>query len=203
MKPNCWAECQRIDAFEIVLLDKTLESPLDTKEIRPVNPKGNQPWIFFGGTDAEVPILWPPDMKSWLLGKDTNAGKDWGQEEKRVTEDEVVGWHHWLNGHEFEQTQGDSEGQGGLAWGCKESDTTWQLNNNNKYLSSYAFCYWDVCAVAPSSYKGQVIEQTHLLFCLSSKPSRTDPAFCKRLRTNTSNILFLNAKFFVYVHVIK
>ena len=124
MKPNCWGECQRIDAFEIVLLDKTLESPLDSKEIKPVNPKGNQPWIFFGRTDAEVPILRPPDTKSWLLGKDTAAGKDWGQEEKRVTEDEVVGWHHWLNGHEFEQTQGDSEGQGSLSWGCKELDTT-------------------------------------------------------------------------------
>jgi len=105
-------------------MEKTLESPLDCKEIKPVNPKGNQPWLFIGRTDAEVPILWPPDAKSWLIGKDSDAQKDWGQEEKEVTEDEMVGWHHWLNGHEFEQTQRDSEGQGILAccssWGLKE-----------------------------------------------------------------------------------
>ena len=84
--------------------------------IKPVNPKGNQIWIFIGRTDAEAetPILWPPDAKSQLIGKDPDAGKDWGQEVKRVTEDEMAGWHHWLNGHEFEQTPGDSEGQGSL-----------------------------------------------------------------------------------------
>ena len=93
------------------------------------NPKGNQPWIFTGRTDAETeaPILWPPDVKSWLIGKDPDAGKDWGQEEKGMTEEEMVGWHHQLNGHEFEQASGDSEGQGSLAsyslWGS-ESDTT-------------------------------------------------------------------------------
>ena len=88
-----------------------LESPLDSKEIKPANPKGNQPWIFIGRTDAEAeaPILWPPDAKSQLTGKDAGAGKDWGQEEKGVTDDGMVGWHHWLNGHEFEQTLGDSE----------------------------------------------------------------------------------------------
>ena len=87
-----------------MLLEKTLESPLDSKEIKPVNPKGNQPWIFMGKTDAETeaPILWPPDAKSWLTVKDPDAGKDWGQEEKGTTEDETVGWHHRLNGHEFE-----------------------------------------------------------------------------------------------------
>ena len=92
---------------------KTLESPLDSKEIKPVNPKGSQPWIFIGRTDAEgeAPILWPPDDKSRLIGKDPDAGKDWGQEEKGMTEDEMVGWLHWLNGHEFEQTPGDSEGR--------------------------------------------------------------------------------------------
>ena len=86
------------------VLEKALESPLDSKEIKPVNPKGNQPWIFIGRTDAEaeVPILWPPDAKSWLTRKDSNAGKDWGQEEKGATGDEIVVWHHWLNGHEFE-----------------------------------------------------------------------------------------------------
>ena len=95
--------------FQAVVLEKTLESPLDCKEIKPVNPKGNQPWIFTERTDAEAeaPILWPPDAKSQLVGKDSDAGKDWGQEEKEKTEDEMVGWHHWLNRHEFEQTLGD------------------------------------------------------------------------------------------------
>ena len=87
------------------MLEKTLKSPLDCKEIKPVNPKGDQPGIFIGRTDAEAPILWPPDVKSWL-GKDHDAGKDWGQEEEGMTEDEIVGWHHWLNGHEVEQTPG-------------------------------------------------------------------------------------------------
>jgi len=127
--------------FWIVVLEKTLESPLDDKEIRSVNPKGNQPWIFIGRTDAEAeaPILWPPDAKSWIIGKDPDAGKDWGQEEKDVTEDEMIGWHHWLNGHKFEQTPGDSDGQGSLArcspWGGKESDTTQWLNNNISWSS--------------------------------------------------------------------
>ena len=121
--------------FWTVALDKILESPLDWKEIKPVNPKGNQPWLFIGMTVAEASILWPPDVKSWLTRKDPGAGKDWRQEEKGMTEDEMIGWHHWLNGHEFEQAPGDGEGQGILAycspWGCKESDTTEQLNNNN------------------------------------------------------------------------
>ena len=98
-----------------MVLEKTLESPLDSKEIKPVNPKGSQPWIFIGRTDSEALILWPPDAKSWIIGKDSDAGKDWGQEEKGVTEDEMVGQHHWLNGREFEQTLGDSERQGSLA----------------------------------------------------------------------------------------
>ena len=90
--------------FQIVVLEKTLESPLDCKEIQPVHPKGNQSWIFIGRTDAEaeVPILWPPDAKSWLTGKNPDAGRDWGQEEKGTTEDEMAGWHCWLDGHEFE-----------------------------------------------------------------------------------------------------
>ena len=88
---------------------------LGRQEIKPFSPKGNQPWIFTGRTEAETPILWPLDAKSWLTGKDPDAGKDWGQEEKEETEDEMVGWHHWLNGHEFEQTPGDGEGQGSLA----------------------------------------------------------------------------------------
>ena len=116
--------------FWTVMLEKTLESPLDFKEIKLVNPKGNQSWIFIGRTDAEAeaPTLWPPDVKSQLIRKDSDAGKDWEQEEKGATEDEMVGWHHWLNGHEFEQTPGDSEGQGSLAccssWDHKVLDTT-------------------------------------------------------------------------------
>ena len=101
--------------FWPVALEKILESPLDNKEIQPASPKGNQSWIFIGRTNAEAPILWPPDSKSQLTGKDPDAGKDWGQEEKGGTEDELVGWHHWLNGHEFEQTPGDGGGQGSLA----------------------------------------------------------------------------------------
>ena len=100
------AERQRIDAFDLVL-EKTLESPLDCKEINPDNPKGNQPWIFIGSTDAEAeaPILWPHDAKNWLIGKDPDARKDWRQEEKGMAEDEMVGCHHWLNEHEFEHAQ--------------------------------------------------------------------------------------------------
>ena len=112
---------------------------LDCKEIKPVNPKGNQPWIFIGRTDAEAetPILRPPEGKSQLTGKDSDPGKDWRQENYEATEDEMVGWHHWLNGHEFEQTPGDSKGQGSLVccspWSCKELDMT-SLNKNNKYV---------------------------------------------------------------------
>ena len=108
---------------------------MDSKEIKAVNPKGNQPWIFIGRTDAEAEtlVLWPPDAKSQLIGKDPNAEKDWGQE-KGSTEDEIVEWHHLLNGHEFEQTPVDKEGQGSLAcchaWGSKESDTTEWMHNN-------------------------------------------------------------------------
>ena len=113
-----------------MLLEKTLESPFDCKEIQPVHPRGDLSWVFIGRTDveAETPILWPRDVKSWLIGKAPDAGRDWGQEEKETTEDEMVGWHHRLNGHEFEWTPGVGDGQGSLAccslWGCKESDMT-------------------------------------------------------------------------------
>ena len=123
--------------FRTMVLEKTLESPLDSKEIKPVNLKGNQPWILTGRTndEAETPILWPPDVNSQLTGKDPDAKKDWGQEEKEATEDEMVAWHHWLNGHEFEQAPGDSEGQQNLAfcssWGRKESDMPDRLKNNH------------------------------------------------------------------------
>ena len=120
--------------FWTVVLEKTLESPLDCKEIQPVYPKGNQSWIFIGNTDAEAetPILWPPDAKSWLIGKDPDAGKDWRQEDKGTTEVEMAGWHYRLNGHGFGWTPGVGDGQGGLvccgSWGRKESDTTERLN---------------------------------------------------------------------------
>ena len=125
---ECWAPMNWY--FWTVVLEKTLESPLDCKEIQPVSPKGNQCRIFIGRTDAEAetPILWAPDAKKWLIGKDPDAGKYWGQEGEGRTEDKMVGWHHQLNGHEFEQTLGDSERQGSLAcsgpWGDKELDTT-------------------------------------------------------------------------------
>ena len=127
------AEHRRIDAFELWCW-RTFESPLDCKEIQPVHPKGNQSWIFIGRTDveAETPILWPPDAKNWHIWKDPDAGKEWRREEKGTTEDEMVGWHHQLDGHEFEQVLGVGDGQGSLAccgpWGRKDLDTTERLN---------------------------------------------------------------------------
>ena len=119
--------------FWTVVLEKTLESLLDCKEIKPAHPKGNQFWVFIGRTDAEaeIPILWPPDVKNWLIGKDSDAGKDWRQE-KGPTEEEMVGWHHWLDGYEFEQAPGVGDGHRSLVcyspWGRKELNTTEQLN---------------------------------------------------------------------------
>ena len=130
---SCWS-FKIFKGFFAVLTILFTQTYLDSKEIQPVHPKGNQSWIFIGRTDveAETPILWLPDSKSWLIRKDPDAGKDWGQEEKGMTEDEMVGWHHWLNGHEFGWTLGVGDGQGGLAccssWGHKESDTTERLN---------------------------------------------------------------------------
>ena len=120
--------------FWTVVLEKTLASPLDYKEIQPVHSKGDRSWVFFGRTDAEAetPVLWPPRAKSWLIGKDSDAERDWGQEEKGTTEDEMAGWHHWLDGHGFGWNPRVGDRQGGLAccnsWGRKESDTTEQLN---------------------------------------------------------------------------
>ena len=131
--------------FWTVVLEKTLESPLDSKEIQLVHPKGNQSWIFIGriDTEAETPILWPPGMKNWLIWKDPDAGKDWRWEEKGITEDEMVGWHHQLNGHEFEQAPGVGDRQRSLAsyspWGRKESDMTEWLNWTD---SNYSLLWW-------------------------------------------------------------
>ena len=151
--------------FGTVVLEKTLESPLDCKEIQPDHPKGDQSWIFIGRTDAEAetPILWPPDAKNWLTGKDPDAEKDWRLEEKGTTEDEMVGWHHRLNGHEFELAPGVGDGQGGLAccslWGCKESGMTEWLNwthqnvlgNYHKFVSLDPLEDWSiiVCECLP------------------------------------------------------
>ena len=124
--------------FWTVVLEKTLKGPLDCKEIQPVHPKGNQSWIFIGMTDAETeaPVLWIPNVKSQLIRKDPDAGKDWRLEKKGMTEDEMVGWHHRLDRHEFERALGDGEGQGSLVccspWGHRESNRTELLNSNNK-----------------------------------------------------------------------
>ena len=135
MRVGLWRKLstEKIDAFELWCW-RRFESPLDCKEIQSVHPKGDQSWVFIGRTDAEgeTPILWPPHAKSGLIGKDPDAGRDWGQEEKGTTEDEMAGWHHQLDGHEFWWTPGVGDGQGGLAccdsWGHKESDRTEWLN---------------------------------------------------------------------------
>ena len=128
--------------FWTVVLEKTLESPLDCKEIQPVHPKGDQSWVFIGRTDveAETPILWPPHEKSWLIGKDPDAGRDWGQEEKGMREDEMAGWDHWLDGHEFEWTPGVGDGQGGLVClpGVAKSWT---------WLSNWTELNWKCCSI--------------------------------------------------------
>ena len=130
--------------FWTVVLEKTPQSPLVFKEFPPVCPKGNQSWIFIGGTDAEALVLWAPDVKNGLIGKDPDAGEDWRQEEKGTTEDEIVGWHHWLNGHEFEQAPGVGDGQGSLVccspWGHKESDTTEWLNWTKERRMQNCYC---------------------------------------------------------------
>ena len=150
-----WA--QKNWCFWTVVLEKTLESPWDCKEIQPVHPKGDQSWVFIGRSDVETgtPILWPPDAKSWLIWKDPDAGKDWGQEEKGTTEDEIVGWHHQLNGHEFGRAPGVVDGQGGLdccsSWGHKESDTTERLNWTLEYYKVIwrECCCWQVLNHVP------------------------------------------------------
>ena len=134
-----------------VLLEKSPENPLDSKEIQPVRPKGNQSWIFIRRTDAEaeIPILWPPDVKNWLIGKYPDAGKDWRQEDKGTTEDEMVGCHPWLDGHEFEQDPEVGDGQGSLAccspWGHKESDTTKLLNRTDPQLIKTLLDHKEMC----------------------------------------------------------
>ena len=173
--------------FWTVVLEKTLESPLDSKEIKSVNPKGNQSWIFIGRTDAEAetPILWLPDTNNWFIGKDPDAGKDWRREEKRVTEDEMIGWHYWLDGHEFEQVLGVGDVQGSLAccslWGHKDSDTTEQLNwseliyliTGSLYLSNNFIQFLLLSAPASGNHKSDLfyILSFFLLFLNYNWPS--------------------------------
>ena len=140
-----WA--QKNWRFWTVELEKTLESPLDCKEIQSVHPKWDQSQVFIGRTDveAETPIFWPSHVKSWLIWKDPDAGKDWRQEEKGTTEDEMVGWHHWFNGHAIGQIPGDGEGQVSLVccspWDWEELDMTWWLNNKHVYIHVYVLNY--------------------------------------------------------------
>ena len=208
------------------MLEKTLESPLDCK-IKPVNPKGKQPWIFIGQnyTKAEAPILWPHDAKSRLTGKDHASGKVWRQKKKKAAEDEMVGWHHWLNGQEFEQTLGDSKGQESLVccnlYGHKDSDMTEQLNNNNVItVTSWFkdFClqnllYYILIQMKWAGGKGcnrflinQVTGRLHTSFwccfccCSVTKPSPTlcNPIACSTLGLPAPHHLLVFPK--VHVH---
>ena len=138
------------------VLEKTLESPLNCKEIKPVSPKGSQSWIFIGRTDAEAPVLWLPDVKRQLITKDPDAGKDWSQEEKEMMGDVMVGWHHWLDGHELEQALGDGEGQGSLmcsVHGAPRSWTwlnDWVTNTSQKSvfeIANYSCGFTYLCAI--------------------------------------------------------
>ena len=172
------------------MLEKTLESPLGYKKIKPVNPKGNQSWIFTESTDAETEalILWPPNEKSPLIRKEPDAGKDWRQESTGMIEDEMVGGHHWLNGNELEQALGDGDGQGSLAccspWGHKESDKTEQLNNNKnttvysdyipknkKIKSSDLYKGKTTNSLSDISFKNNFSHSVDCLFILSMFPS--------------------------------
>ena len=134
--------------FLTVVLEKTLESPLNCKEIQPVHSKGDHSWVFIGRTDAEAetPVVWPPHSKSWFIGKDPDSGRDWGQEEKGMTEDEMPGWHYQVNGDGLGWIPGVGDGQGGLpccgSWGCKDSDTTEQLNWTELIYSLLLLNHW-------------------------------------------------------------
>ena len=160
----------------MVVLEKTLKGPLDCKEIKPVYPKGNQSWIFIGRTDAEaeIPILWPPDVKSWLTGKDPDAGQDWGQEEKGMTENEMVGWHHQLDGHEFEWALGGGDGQGNLArcssWGRRvrhdwATELNWGTRSWCDEIQLFFGCMWaGVWRDSLFSSKWNIFEAKNLSF---------------------------------------
>ena len=172
--------------FRTVVLEKTLVSSLDCKEIQPVHPKGDQSWIFTGRTDAEAetPILWPPNVKNWVTGKDPDVGKDWRWEKKGTTEDEMVGWHHQSDGHEFEQAPGVGDGQGSLAccspWGCKELDTTERL----KWTDLTFYYCWILLSVKASTSVSLNLHFVYLLY------------------NNICFIHFLCLKFFLIIHLL-
>ena len=170
------------------MLEKTPESPLDCKEIQPVHPKRSQSWIFIGRTDAkaETPVLWLPDAKNWLIVKHPDAGKDWRQEEKGTTEDEMVGWHHWLNGREFEQALGVGDGQGRLAycnpWGCKELDRTDWLNwteqlGTKPVLPLSSWQHGRLLSVLDHYCPESLLMLTHLLYILISSDILFSPFY--------------------------
>ena len=190
-----WA--QKNWCFWTVVLEKTLESPLDYKEIQPVHPKGDQSWVFIGGTDveAETPILWPPDVESWLIWKDPDARQDWGQEEKGMTEDEMVGWHHRHNGRRFWWTPGVDDGQGGLtycgSWGRKESDMTERLNwteldegeksgntaLENSFIRSFSHIHTDTHASQNQCERTRKYFSELKFICLAETCSLAPPGF--------------------------
>ena len=166
--------------FWTVVLEKTLASPLDCKEIQPVHLKGDQSWVFNGRTDAEAetPILWSPHAKSWLIGKDPDAGRDWGKEEKGTTEDEMAWWHHWLNAHEFGWTPGVSDGQGGLrccdSWGHEELDMTEWLNwtEGNKYSLEGQMLKLKLQYFGYLMQRGDTLENTLMLWKIEGRKRR-------------------------------
>ena len=166
--------------FWTMVLERTLGTPLDCKEIQPVHPKGDQSWVFIGRTDAkaETPVVWPSYVKCWLIGKDPNAGRDWGQEEKGMTEDKMAGWHHWLDGHEFVWTLGVGDGQGGLACydsrGRKQSDMSERLN-------------WTECKL-PCDYYNQMNFWTDRKITLLYVYLSLSPCVCVYLFTNNLHI---------------
>ena len=172
------AEHRITDGFWTMVLEKTLESPLDCKEIKAVNPQGNQSWIFIGRIDAEAeaPVLWSLDSKSWLIGKDPHAGKDLRQEEKETTEDETVRWYHWLIEHEFEQASGGGDGQGSLTccspWGCKESDMA-EHRNWTEWLTQKKKCISLSCETSPETGSIELVRHLH---ALSRDPSELSPS---------------------------
>ena len=159
--------------FWTVVLEKTLESSLDCKEIQPVHSEGDQPWVFFGRNDAkaETPVPWPPHAKSWLIGEDSDAGRDWGQEEKGMTEDEMVGWHHRLDGHEFEWTPGNGDGQGGLAYAIHGVTKSWtRLTELNWTEVSDLFwppVSWATMCFSDLNRDTEFQQQVNLFFCVA------------------------------------
>ena len=182
--------------FWTVVLEKPLQSPLDCKEIKPVNPKGNQSWIFIGRADAEAEasVLWPPDEKNCLVGKNPYSGKDWRQEEKGLTEDEMVWWHHWLDGHDCEQTPGVGDGQVSLAccspWGLKESDMTEQLNWTDLVMSIcrvVSFVFGRECLLCPVCSLGKTL----LAFALLHFVLQTWIRYDRILHQTDKNVLIL------------